>query len=248
MPMKNHAKYTLIGAAVLVSFAGYLVSYATNVPEPVDWKSGDVIVQDSKVEPVLPVFAIQENGLSHMGVIEVSDEGVIVIEATDKVSATPLKEFIGRGVADGYSVWRGKNLTDEQRQQVAAAARAQLGKPSDFFLERGTAGLYSSELVQLAFSAIGVTLGQPQRLSTIPGDMSKVLSRFNAKWSENLSCKRRYLEYDQCWQNVSRQEVITPTSIVADDRLEQIYATRAVLARIAQAAERKPAPPPSLRP
>ena len=73
--------------------------------------------------------------MTHIGIVDAgAADGAVVIEVTDVVRETPIREFLARG--KGVAVYRLDALSDEQRMAVVAAARRQLGKPSDFFLRR----------------------------------------------------------------------------------------------------------------
>jgi hypothetical protein len=139
-------------------------------------------------------------------------------------------------------------LSAEQGEKVVAAARRQIGKPNDFFLRRSWDQLYSSELVRLAFADVGLEVGRTQRISRISGDLSGVRSQFLRTWSTNEDCHKRNLTSDQCWTMVSKQEVVTPSSIVNDVRMTKVFETAKAekkgfaLSRASEDTEQAPAP------
>lgn len=225
--MKQWVAIALGGALFAIVLAAYLISYATTVRDPVEWKSGDLVVQNAKVGDTLPVFAADGSGMTHIGIVEVGAEGPVVIEAADKVTVTPLSTFLKRGKDGVFSVYRVAALNDEQRAKVVAAARRQLGKPNDIFLRRSWDALYSSELVRLAYSDVGFDLGRVQKLGKVTSDLAMVRSQFSRVWASNEDCSRRNLDAEQCWTVVVKQEVITPASIVADAHVTKIYETKA---------------------
>jgi hypothetical protein len=114
-------------------------------------------------------------------------------------------------------------LTPEQGKAVVAAARRQLGKPNDFFLRKSWEQLYSSELVRLAFSDVGVDVGRPQKMNRVADDLGMVRSYFMREWSTDEDCHRRNLSQDQCWAALTKQEVVTPSSIVNDNRMTKVF-------------------------
>ena len=191
--------------------------------DPVEWKDGDVIVQDSKVEKILPVFAA-EGGFTHVGVVEARPEGAVVIEAADKVVETPMRAFLSRSEDGAFAVYRLNGLTPEQGKSVVEAARRQIGKPNDYFLRRGCDQLYSSELVRLAFSDIG-------RRGRTPAEGEPRAGRFDRSCGRSSRARGRRTKIatsavytqEQCWVAMTKQEVITPTSIVNDTRMTKIF-------------------------
>ena len=42
-------------------------------------------------------------------------------------------------------------------------------------------------------------------------------------WSTNEDCRKRNLTQDQCWAAQAKQEVVTPSSIVNDNRMTKIF-------------------------
>lgn len=220
--MKPNIAIALGSGVFAIVLGAYLFAYATTTRDPVDFENGDVIVQDSKVERILPVFA-GEGGFTHAGIVEARPEGAVVIESADKVVETPMSEFLSRSEDGAFAVYRMKGLTPEQGKSVVEAARRQIGKPNDYFLRRGFDQLYSSELVRLAFNDIGVDVGRSQRVSRLPGDLSTLRSVFSRSWSNNEDCHKRGYSQEQCWTALTKQEVITPTSIVNDTRMTKIF-------------------------
>jgi Permuted papain-like amidase enzyme, YaeF/YiiX, C92 family len=222
--VKNSVAVIIGAFAFAVILAAYLWSYATTVRDPVDWKTGDLIVQDARAAEVLPVFAADGSGMTHIGIVDAgAPGGAVVIEATDVVRETSIREFMARG--KGVAVYRLDGLSEEQRAAAVAAARRQLGKPGDFFLRRSWDALYSSELARLAYSDIGFDLGRLQKLSTVAADLGAVKQQFSRHWNDNADCSRRHLDHEQCWALVAKQEVITPSNIVRDSQLTQVYST-----------------------
>ncbi|MEQ1864797.1 MAG: YiiX/YebB-like N1pC/P60 family cysteine hydrolase [Micropepsaceae bacterium] len=222
--MKGSVAAIFGGVGFAVVLGAYLWSYATTARDPVEWKTGDLIVQRSRVAQVLPLFAADGSGMTHMGIVDASPaDGVVVIEVTDVVRETPIREFLARD--EGIGVYRLEALSDAQRLATVAAARRQLGKPADYFLRRSWDAFYPSELARLAYGDIGFDLGRTQKLSSVASDLSGVKSQFGRRWNENADCNRRHLDQEQCWVMVAKQEVITPANIVGDSQLTKVYSS-----------------------
>lgn len=224
--MKPPVVFTLGGALAAILFGAYMFAYATTARDPVEWRSGDLVVQDSKAADVLPLFAADGSGITHIGIVEAREDGAVVIEVADKVVETPVHEFLARGKGKAYSVYRLVALSDAQRAAVVAAARRQMGKPNDFFLRRSWEQLYSSELVRLAFSDIGFDLGRLQKAVKI-GDLTGVRSMFSRRWAADEDCQKRRFDAEQCWAMFLKREVVTPSSIVAHEQLTKIHEVKA---------------------
>jgi hypothetical protein len=245
--MKSSVTLTLGGALFTVLLGAYLIAYATTERDPVEWKSGDVIVQDAKAAEILPLFAADGSGVTHIGIVDVREDGAYVIEAAEKVVATPMRTFQARGKEKAFSVYRVASLSDKQRAQVVAAAVRQMGKPSDYFLGRSWDQLYSSELVRLAYSDIGFDLGRVQKIGKVTDDLNAVRSQFWRKWAANPDCQKRRFDSEQCWTMVIKQDVVTPASIVADAHMTKVYEVKAPerqLTLTSAATKSEPAPAP----
>lgn len=222
--MKGSVGAIFGGVGFAVILGAYCWSYATTERDPVEWKTGDLIVQNAKGTDVLPVFAADGSGMTNIAIVDASaPDGAVVIEVTDVVRETPIREFLARGT--GVGVYRLEALSDAQRLATVAAARRQLGKPADYFLRRSWDAFYPSELARLAYGDIGFDLGRTQKLSSVAPDLSAVKSQFGRRWNENADCSRRHLDQEQCWMLVAKQEVITPANIVGDSQLTKVYSS-----------------------
>jgi hypothetical protein len=245
--MKFKAEPFLFGAAIVVVFCGYLWSTVTSGINPVEWRDGDLIVQRAKASPVLPVFARKGEPPAQIGIIQVTDHGPVVIEATDTVTETPVAEFIARGWSRQFAAYRVPGLTTIQANVVIAAARARVGTPGDFFLDEEPDHIYSSELVRMAYGAVGIRFSHTDRLGDLAKGNPAVSSKFMGRWSESKPCKRRYLDYEQCWNVIAHHEVITPDAIITDTRVQKIFASpgmdQQMLAEASAPAEAQPAGP-----
>jgi hypothetical protein len=213
-----------VGTFVVV-LGGYLVSYATTVHDPVEWKTGDVVVQDSSVEPTLAVFAADGSGMTHIGVVEVKPEGPVVIDVADIVRETPMKTFLAQGRNKAFAVYRIPALNEEQGKHLIAAARRQIGKSNDFFLRRSWDSFYSAELVRMAYGDIGLDVGRTQKIGSIAKDPAQLKSQFGHSWSGQPDCAKRNFDREQCWALVAKQEVITPAAIVGDSQFTKVYSS-----------------------
>lgn len=223
--MKPSVTITLGAALFAILLGAYLIAYATTPRDPVEWQDGDVIVQNVRLADTLPLFAADGSGFTHIGIVATGERGAVVIESVKGVMETPVHAFLAR--AKSYAIYRIGSLNEAQRKAVVAAARRQLGKPGDYFFRRSWDQLYSSELVKLAYNEIGLDLGRLQKVAKV-GDLKAVRSQFSRMWPGNDDCRRRYLDFNQCWALLTQQQVITPASIVADAHLTKIYEVKAV--------------------
>src|SRR5690606_35558635 len=125
-----------------------------------DWKTGDLIFQESLSAQANAIRVVTGSRYTQMGVVRQTATGPVVVAAARTVSETPLKEFIGRGVEGQYAVYRVKGLTQEQLSAAVNAALKYRGRPYDIFFRLEPSAIYCSELPFYAFKTVGVELGK----------------------------------------------------------------------------------------
>ena len=214
-----------IGAGVAgIALAVYLVTYATTWHEPVEWQNGDLVFQTTTAFPNEMILDATASPLTNVGVVAVSAENEpSVIELGNQVDEVPMRVFVAKGTDEAISVYRVRNLTPELGVQVVEAARRHLGKPYDIFFDKGADNIYSSELVRLAFSEIGLTLGQSVRLDKLAKKQPAFEAVYDQQWSNLRECRSHNLDQQQCWAYILKQQMITPASIAADEHMTLIY-------------------------
>jgi hypothetical protein len=114
---------------------------------------------DAIEDVTLAQFEVDGPRLSHVGIIDVVDGRLVVLEAQDGVRATPWSGFVDReGV---QAVWLARvPVGSEVRARAAGVARGWLGAPYDERFVWGGKAFYCSELVARAY----VEAGAPEAL------------------------------------------------------------------------------------
>jgi len=123
---------------------------------------GDLVFADLTCGPLcdaiedttLAQFEVDGPRLSHVGLLDVVDGGLVVLEALEGVEATPWAAFLARkGLA---AAWLARvPVEPEVRSKAALAARTRLGAPYDERFTWGGEALYCSELVAWAYQQAG---------------------------------------------------------------------------------------------
>ncbi len=184
------------------------VALASARPRPVDveprLKTGDIVLQTSKSRFSKPIREATHSPYSHVGLVEVAPDGVYVIEAISPVSRTSFQAWRLRGEGRKVTVKRLPNLSKEDADNVLRVAKGWLGRPYDVRFAAGDGALYCSELVTRAYEeGAHVTLGKREALKDLdltPADKARAVSM--------------HVSLDQ--------PVITPASLAADGKLEQV--------------------------
>jgi uncharacterized protein YycO len=207
-------KGIVIGSILLSSFIyGDLANVPFSIAKGnINFRNGDIIVQTSISSQSKYIQKITESNYSHTGLIEKIGNDYWVIEAVNPVKKTQIDDWIKRGKNNKYSVYRFKNLTENQENAVVSEAEKFLGRPYDVLFEPSDSKVYCSELVYKAFQrGIGVEVGTKEDLSDL---IDKSVNKIpELKSLVNLRFGEKIPDYS----------VITPSSIIKSDKLEKIY-------------------------
>lgn len=193
-----------MGLLFRLASLGFLIVVA-GVPRSrrpaVEFRTGDIVLQTSKSSRSLLIQRASRSKYSHVGLVEVSQDGVFVIEAISPVSRTPLARWAARGVGHRLTVLRPKSMSDAALARTVQLARQEVGKPYDARFRWDDESLYCSELVVKAFErGAGVTLGRQQHLEELA-----------------LSDEERALAHQAGLSD--EQTLVTPASLDGDEHL-----------------------------
>jgi hypothetical protein len=169
-------------------------------------RTGDVVFQTSRSRQSKPIQVATHSPLSHVGLVEVTPQGVYVVEAIQPVKRTPFARWKARGVAGRLLVLRPTGLDDAAKARAVAEAKRHLGKPYDSLFGWGDEAMYCSELVRKAYAAgAGVEYGKMERLGDldVAGLKREIAQRYRGPVPTDL-------------------ELVTPASLAADARLEVV--------------------------
>jgi hypothetical protein len=169
-------------------------------------RTGDVVFHTSRSRQSAAIQAATDSPLSHVGLVEVTPQGLFVVEAVQPVKRTPFARWKARGVGGRLLVLRPGGLSEAQREAALKAARAYLGKPYDWRFGWGDEALYCSELVRKAYAAgAGVEYGKMEKLGALRVE------------TLGVQLRERY------GQVPLELELVTPASLALDARLEVVH-------------------------
>ncbi|TAE34445.1 MAG: peptidoglycan peptidase [Alphaproteobacteria bacterium] len=186
-------------------------------------RNGDLVFQTSSSKQSPAIFVASASPFTHMGMIKKDGTEFVVIEALSTVQETPLNQWIDRGVLNRVAIYRDPQLTSEQAQQIISSATTYYGKPYDEFFSFHNDALYCSELPYLAYKTLGHSLGTVQKVSELNFDNMLVKKMIKQRWKNHPECKTENYNFEQCYERILHQELITPAAIANDARLEKIY-------------------------
>ncbi|CAM3864633.1 YiiX/YebB-like N1pC/P60 family cysteine hydrolase [Corallococcus soli] len=201
----------VLGMMVLVWWETRAVAATPRAPEgarvEAKVRTGDVVFQTSGSRQSKAIQEATHSPLSHVGLVEVTPQGVFVVEAVQPVKRTPFARWKARGVKGRLLVLRPTGVEAEAKARAVAEAKRHLGKPYDALFGWGDEAMYCSELVRKAYAAgAGVTYGKMERLGTldVAGLKREMAERYRGPIPLDL-------------------ELVTPASLAADARLELVH-------------------------
>lgn len=197
-------------------FAGANANYPT-------LQNGDLIFQTSASNQSSAILVATTNPYTHMGIIKSDGKNIVVIEAVGKVKETPLKEWVDRGVLKRVAIYRNPELTLEHAKQVISFARAYYGKSYDIFFSFNNDTIYCSELPYIAYKKAGISIGKVQKISELNFDNPLVKQLIEQRWQRHSECKAKKYNFEQCYDYILNQDLVTPASIAKDAQFEKIY-------------------------
>ena len=206
-------------AAVLSPF---VPQWAAAQPLP-SWRDGDLVFQQSRSAQSEAIRIASGSVYTHMGIVRLTAEGPVVIEASRVVTETPLQTFLARGAGGHFAVYRVPSLSKEKQSQVIASARTYLGRPYDIYFRLGRETIYCSELPFYAFQSAGISLGHIDRFGDLSNRNAKVKALFLSRWLSHPDCKGVARDAASCWKLIQGQGIVTPISIAEDRQVERIY-------------------------
>lgn len=169
--------------------------------------TGDVVLHTSRSRQSKAIQAATHSSLSHVGLVEVTKQGIFVVEAVQPVQRVPFAKWKARGVKGHILVLRPEGLTVEQRQRALEAAKAHLGKPYDWLFGWGDEAMYCSELVRKAYAqGAGVEYGTLETLGSL--DVAGLEKQMRQRYGTRVPLE---------------QELITPASLARDSRLMVLH-------------------------
>lgn len=223
--MRTQDAVTLGAGVAGIALGVYILTYMTTRHEPVEWQNGDLVFQTSTSLPNEMILNASASPLTNVGIVAVSEENgtTVISTGSSQVDEVSIGSFVSRGNEGAIAVYRVHNMTPELGVQVVAAARKQIGKPYDTFFDKSADSIYAAELVRLAYSEIGVTLGTTTRLETLAKGQPSFEAIYDQQWSNLQACHSRNLDQEHCWAFILKQQIIMPASIAADEHVAMIY-------------------------
>lgn len=187
-------------------------------------KEGDIVFQTTLGTQGYAIIFASKSLYTHMGIVKMTKDGPVVVEAAGPVKETPLERWMARGIFRRVAVMRLKKATDKAFKKAFAWARKHYGKPYDLYFLPGKDAFYCSELVRGAFlEGAGLALGMIEKVKDLGSSaaMDKVIKE---RWQRYPPCKGKpRMIFEKCRAVIMEQELVTPASIARDEKLAPVY-------------------------
>jgi hypothetical protein len=194
---------------------------ATHIPTVVDPAAlldGDLVFHTSTSRQAQAIVWATASPYAHVGLVDRDGPDVRVVEAVGPVKRTPWAAWTRRGLGGHVTVMRLPGLDDDARTRVVARATRYLGRPYDLSFAPGDDRIYCSELVHLAYAAIGVQLGTWTPASELGLATPPVQALLRRRWRQHPACAR-VTSLEACMPALAATKILSPASLRRDPRL-----------------------------
>mgnify|MGYP003875888379 CR=1 FL=1 len=220
LPQASHA--AALGRSLLQEAKE--VATVDELPDVKQLRTGDIIVQTSASSQSLAIGWATKSLYTHVGMVRVYGGRAYVIEAVGPVRVIPLAKFIAKGRLHHYAIFRLPGLTSAEEHRLWRAAKTHLGKRYDLYFSFANKSIYCSELVHLAYSAIGKPVGEVEQLGDLDLGGPFVDKLLKNRWKRHPAC-RGAKTLAACRPRAEKARLITPASLAADPRLQTVVST-----------------------
>ena len=176
-------------------------------------KSGDIIFQTSKSQQSKAIQLATHSKYSHVGIIYVEGDNILVYEAVQPVKLTPLHEWIKRGEKNHFVVKRlresDKYLTSDNLLKMKTFGEKYLGKDYDIYFEWSNDRIYCSELVWKIYKeAIGIEIGKLQTLKEFDLENEIVKEIMIKRYGESIPLDEKVISPAEMFQSSKLKTIV----------------------------------------
>ena len=77
-------------------------------------------------------------------------------------------------------------------------------------------------MVGLTYRATGIPVGKIQKVKELDVDNAIVRKLVEKRWKKHPVCKTGIRRFEDCWNRILEDELITPESVAADTKLVKV--------------------------
>ena len=176
-------------------------------------KSGDIIFQTSKSQQSKAIQLATHSKYSHVGIVYVENDKILVYEAVQPVKLTPLHEWINRGEKKHFVVKRLKEsekyLTSSNLMKMKSVGEKFIGKNYDIYFEWSDDKIYCSELVWKIYKeAIGIEIGKLQTLKEFDLENEIVKEIMEKRYGETIPMNEKVISPSEMFKSKKLKTIV----------------------------------------
>ncbi len=200
--MRRNISFRIISLTLIISL---FISCSTDSFEN-KLKSGDIIFQTSKSQQSKAIQLATHSKYSHVGIVYVENDKILVYEAVQPVKLTPLHEWIDRGEKKHFVVKRLKEsekyLTSSNLMKMKSIGEKFIGKNYDIYFEWSNDRIYCSELVWKIYKeAVGIEIGKLQTLKEFDLENEIVKEIMTKRYGETIPMDEKVISPSEMFQS-----------------------------------------------
>ena len=200
--MRKNISFRIISLTLTISL---FISCSTDSFEN-KLKSGDIIFQTSKSQQSKAIQLATHSKYSHVGIVYVENDKILVYEAVQPVKLTPLHEWIDRGEKKHFVVKRLKEsekyLTSSNLMKMKSIGEKFIGKNYDIYFEWSNDRIYCSELVWKIYKeAVGIEIGKLQTLKEFDLENEIVKEIMTKRYGETIPMDEKVISPSEMFQS-----------------------------------------------
>ncbi len=184
---------------------------------------GDLIFQTSWTSQSIAVGIATWSLYLHTGIIKTTPTGPVVVHAGAQVGETPLSDWIDGGILQRFAVYRYKDLSPDQAINILNQAAQYYGKYYDIYFLFHNDKLYCSELPYLAYQESGIPIGKVEKIGNLSVNNYFSKKVIEQRWRSHPECQAKDMTFEQCYESIMQQTLVTPTSLAEDSHFERIF-------------------------
>lgn len=209
---------------LLFAVCGISVVHSVGSAQKNKWslETGDLVFQTSTSLQSTSILWATGSKYSHVGIIDMEDGRAQVIEAFQRVEATPIKDWVKRGKKSKFTILRPRHFNETERRQIVKSARSLIGRPYDPHFTFSNAAIYCSELIHLSYQMNGRSIGTVQKIRELNVNHPSVRKIAQQRWRTHPLCKTA-TDFLACWSRILDDDVISPQSIAEDQTLAFVF-------------------------
>ena len=124
-------------------------------------------------------------------------------------------------------MWASKSLyshvgiveVSEGKKYVIEAIFKVSRTPLNKWIKRGRLGRYAV----FRYKNAGIPIGKFEKIEDLDVDNSVVRSLIKSRWRKHPLCTKSVKKFEECWNIILNDELVTPESIARDSNLEKIW-------------------------